>query len=101
MAKKPTPAPTTPPGQAKKSTSPEVAAIAGRLLSQGDPFEVPGMRESLHKALTACNLKIEADVVSAEEITAQLIDAIRPCFEPWVKDTRSLAASCLSQDEAS
>lgn len=84
-----------------KETSQPVSSLAGRIMAAPDPFEFPGMRDEIETALKGINLRIESGegFVEGAEITDQIITAIRPCFDKWIKDTRTLAASALSQDE--
>jgi hypothetical protein len=84
-----------------KETSETISSLAGRIMAAPDPFEFPGMREEIETALKGIDRRIESreEMVPVEDITDQIITAIRPCFQKWIDETRRLAASALSQDE--
>lgn len=91
MAKKP-----------KKETSKRVSSIAGRIMAAPDPFDDPKMRLAMAAALIEADTTIPEDaedMPTHEIIAARLLDALRPCFDTYIKDVKALAASALAQDE--
>lgn len=68
-------------------TSDEIAHKAGRVLAMADPFED---NEAFADML---------DAIALDPAGAGARDAIHAHFDDWIKDARSLAASCLAQVE--
>lgn len=76
---------------ARKQTSAAVSAIAGRVLNE-NPISAD-IHATIADAVAACGVPLNDRAVLA------LTNKIESALEPLVEDMRTLAASCLSQDE--
>jgi seryl-tRNA(Sec) selenium transferase len=76
---------------ARKQTSAHVSAIAARILNEG--LLTADIHATIADAVQGCGVPLNDRAVLA------LTNKIEAALEPIVEDVRSLAASCLSQDE--
>lgn len=77
---------------ARKQTSNRVSSIAGKYVGDSTPF-TPDIEAAVASAIRSCGVPLNDRAVLV--ITNKIETALEPLFD----DVRSLAASCLSQDE--
>lgn len=74
-----------------KVTSSKVSKLASKLLNDATPNA--DVRAALADAVTGCGIPLNERAANA------VVDRIVEAMEPFLDDVRTLAASCLSQDE--
>lgn len=74
----------------RKATSAKVSKLAARMLNAHADAD---MRAAIGDAVTECGIPLN------DRATSAVVDRIVAALEPHFDEVRSLAASCLSQDE--
>lgn len=76
---------------AKKATSAKVSKLAAKLIHCSNVD--PDVRATIHDAVTSHGLALN------DRCATGIVDRVIAALEPHFDDVRTLAASCLSQDE--
>lgn len=77
---------------ARKQTSAAVSAIAGRVLGDDGPLS-PEIQAGIQAAIAECGVPL------SDRAILVLTTKIEAALAPLVDDMKTLAASCVSQDE--
>lgn len=75
----------------RKATSSKVSKLASKPLHDATPNA--DVRAAIADAVTGCGIPLN------DRATNAVVDRIVDAIEPFLDDVRTLAASCLSQDE--
>lgn len=82
-----------------KTTSPEIASIAGAIVSKGDPFDDMDIRTKIASTISE-GIDAHSFTGSAQiRVPSKLIDDIHAILKPWFDDAIAVAASALGQAE--